>query len=115
MKKSVLIIFVLLSWSVYGQAEEKPKVDSLSQFRYLYKGEPMPFDSGVAVSHAQYVYLFTQSIFTGLDAKYQNAEKPVPKIVYVDREKRRKGDGKIWVWLLAGLAGGVAAGFGAFH
>jgi|GEM_PF-4844448 len=104
MRTAVLfLVLVSMPWLSFAQAKE----DSLSQFKYLYKEQKFPFDSGVAISDAQYSFLLRQSIYTKLDHRIDNALKPVPKIVYETKEVRKKGDGNKVVWFLSGTAAGV--------
>ena len=103
MRTSLILFFRLISISSFAQE----KVDSLKQFKYLYFGEPMPFDSGVAISDKQYSYLLKQSIYRDLDSRVSSALKPVPKIVYETKEIRKKGDGNKLVWFLSGTTAGI--------
>lgn len=98
---------LLLTAPVLAQTESnETKVDSLSNFAYLYKGEPMPFDSGVAVSDRQYQYLFKLSLISRIENGVNDILTPVPRTVYVDKIVRKKGDGNKGIWFAIGAAGG---------
>lgn len=101
----VILFILLLGMPIVGFSQAKE--DSLSQFKYLYKDERFPFDSGVAISDKQYSFLLRQSIYNKLDSRLENALKPVPKIVYETKEVRKKGDGNKVAWFLSGTVAGV--------
>lgn len=106
-------IMLLVASAAYGQAPADPpviKVDSLKEFRYQYKGQPFPYDSGVSISDRQYVYLFKMSIYNQIENRTDEALKPVPRIVYVNKEVRKKGDGNKWIWGGGGTLLGLIAG-----
>lgn len=108
---AALLLFVSLA--ARGQAPDPPpaKVDSLKEFRYQYKGQPFPYDSGVSVSDRQYTYLFKMSIYNQIEQRAEDALKPVPRIVYETKVVRKKGDGNKWLWGGGGTLVGLIFGF----
>lgn len=107
MKRKLLFFFFLITIAFCCKGQEPPAVDTLKHFTILFKGEPMPYDSGVAVDYIQYQFIARQDIFSALQGRLGNALKPVPKIVYVDKIVRKKGDGKKSTWFLGGAGAGI--------
>lgn len=107
-KLTIAVAALLLSFACKGQmATPLPSSpDTLKEFRFLRKGEPMPFDSGIAVSYRQYVFLEISSIQDKAEQNTDSGLKALPEVVYVKTEVRRKGDGNKLTWsTLGGLAG----------
>ncbi len=101
---------LMLALTSFGQSPE-PAVDSLKNIKYLYKDQPMPFDSGVAMSEKQYMYFFKQNMYSGLKTGMDQALTPVPKVVYITTEvKKKKKGGGFW-WFLLGTLPGAAGGY----
>lgn len=117
MKTTLLFATAFLLLSLSSPAQEvttaPPGIpaDSLKEFRYLYKGEMMPFDSGVAMSERQYSFLLKQSIYVKLEEQTTSAINKVPEVVFVNKEVRRKGDGNKGAWGLGGALLGLVIGF----
>lgn len=80
--------------------------DTLSEFRYLYKNEPFPFDSGVGISDRQYSYSMRQREFSAINI--EGTLKPT-KVVVV-REKIPAKKWPIIVLDVAVLAVGIFFG-----
>lgn len=114
MNRSLLVGSLLIFLAVLSNAQQPippiPPVDTLKEFKYQYKGEPFPYDSGVSTSDRQYTFMFNQFLLADMKAGIKESLKPVPKIVYVDKPVRMKGDGNKIVWLLIGLAGTALIG-----
>lgn len=104
MKTRLLFTAALLLVALTVKAQDK--VDSLSNFAYLRKGDPMPFDSGVAISERQYQHIFKMALIGRIESGTDKILTPVPRTVYVDREIRKEGDGNKVTWSSIGAAGG---------
>lgn len=96
-------LLVLLALPALCQKEE----DSLAHYAYLEKGEPFPFDSGVAISYVQYQVLFRNSLIERILTGTKEVLQPVPRTVYVEKEVRKKGDGNKVAWGLGGVGLGT--------
>lgn len=79
----ILIFLLFLSTVSYSQ-----------EFKYQRKGEPFPFDSGVSISHRQYVFIQQQQVIRDLTIKTDVAIKKEPalqvKIVEVPVERKKE-------------------------
>jgi len=100
--KYLIIVFLLLS--VVAQAMP---TDTLPEIRYLYKGEPFPFDSGVVMSDRQYQFIYRNDRYKDIKSTVSNAILQPPKVTFVDREVRKKGDGNKVTYFSAGGGAGV--------
>lgn len=95
-----LIFLIFISTAATAQ--------TTGEFKYQYKEEAFPYDSGVSVSDKQYQFLLRQQLYNGISDKTKTEP---PKVIIQTKEVRRKGDGSKWKWGLGGLLLGSLAAF----
>lgn len=98
--KSLIALMVFLPGYLFAQE------DSLREFQYMHKGELFLFDSGVAISDRQYQFFYRNQAYKEIKSTVSTAINNPPKVIYVDRPVRNKGDGNKLAW----GGGGVAVG-----
>lgn len=72
---------------------------------YMEQGDPMPYDSGFALSYRQYEVFYLQGMLGNAISKSDPKPAPVVNVV-IEQPKKRKRLG--WLWGVLG----VGAGFG---
>lgn len=82
---------------------------SVGEIKYQYKGEPFPYDSGVAISDRQFTFIQKQSKIKEVKSVIRAAleRPPVVQVQYVDRIVEKKPH---WTKRALGILGGVAIG-----
>ena len=88
--------------------------DTLQEFRYMYKGELYPFDSGVAISDQQYQFFYRNQAYKEIKSTVTTAINNPPRVIYVDRPVRNKGDGNKLTWSVIGIVSGIIISLVAF-
>lgn len=74
-----LILLLLLCGTLQAQ-----------EFKYQMKGESFPFDSGVSISHRQYVFIQRQQAIGNLSNRIETVIKKEPTVIRVPVERKKK-------------------------
>lgn len=98
--KILIVILFMMPGYLFAQA------DTLREFRYMYKGELYPFDSGVAISDQQYQFFYRNQAYKEIKSTVSTAINNPPKVIYIDREVPKKGEGNKIKWFGIGAVSG---------
>ena len=85
MEKRFLILLMLIALPVLSFSVTLTEIDSIPGFRYLYKGEAFPYDSGVAISDVRYREIVKKQQLVVIENRIQAAIPEIrERVVYIE-------------------------------